>query len=312
MVLGLVQDAAFLGHDTGDHPEAPERLVAIRRRIVESGIGKDTQSEMPRPATDDELCAAHDAEFIRHVEAVCRAGFPLIDAADTAICRSSHQVARLAVGAGLVAADKVASGEWDQAFCAVRPPGHHAEHSQAMGFCLFNNVAVLARYLQRRHGLGRIAILDWDVHHGNGTQHIFENDPSVFYISLHQWPFYPGSGASWERGRGKGQGTTLNVPFAAGTGDRDYLDVFDRQVAPAMDGFRPDAILISAGFDAHREDPLGGLKLSEQAFVEMTRTTLDLARRHAQGRVISLLEGGYDLDALARCVEVHLGSLLEV
>jgi acetoin utilization deacetylase AcuC-like enzyme len=311
MAVGLIQDSVYLDHDTGDHPETPARLDAIRERLAETGLSAETGSAAPRAATDEEIAAVHEIEFIRHVEQVCRAGFPLLDAADTAICRESHDVARLAAGAGLVAADQILSGAWRSAFCAVRPPGHHAEHSQAMGFCLFNNAAVLARYLQRRHGLNRVAIVDWDVHHGNGTQHIFEEDPSVYYVSLHQWPFYPGTGAAWEKGRGAGQGTTLNVPLAAGTPDGVYLRAFEDQVVPALDTFAPDAILISAGFDAHKDDPLGGLKLTEEAYLQMTRLILDLARRHAQGRVISLLEGGYNLAALSRCVEVHVGALLE-
>jgi acetoin utilization deacetylase AcuC-like enzyme len=311
MALGLIQDSGFLAHETGDHPEAPERLRVIRRRIEESGLAADTRAAPPRAATDEELAAVHDPKFIEHVERMCRAGFPLIDALDTAICPESHTAARLAAGAGLAAADRIVSGEWSRAFCAVRPPGHHAEPSQAMGFCLFNNAAVLARYLQRRHGLERIAILDWDVHHGNGTQLTFEEDPSVYYLSLHQWPFYPGTGGIWEIGSGEGKGTILNVPLPAGTEDRAYLGAFEKRVAPAIDGFRPDAIVISAGFDAHKDDPLGGLKLTERAFVEMTRIVMDLAKRHARGRVLSLLEGGYDLEALALCVEVHLAALLE-
>jgi acetoin utilization deacetylase AcuC-like enzyme len=311
MVVGLIQDAEFLRHETGDHPEAPARLEAVRRRLEAAGISSAAASAEPRAAERAELEAVHRAEFVDHVAWVCRAGLPLIDAADTAVCRVSYEVALLAAGAGLVAADRIVAGEWRSAFAAVRPPGHHAEHAQAMGFCLFNNVAVAARYLQRRHGIGRVVILDWDVHHGNGTQHAFEEDPSVYYISLHQWPFYPGTGAAWERGRGAGTGTTLNVPLPHGTTDRDYLKAFETKVLPEIDAYAPEFILISAGFDAHRDDPLGGMRLSDQAFVEMTRSVLDLARRHCEGRVLSLLEGGYDLDALARCVELHVAELMQ-
>ena len=311
MVTGLIQDKSYLEHDTGDHPETPARLEAIRLRLDGNGMSAEAASAAPRPASADELGAVHDAEFIEHVRKVCRGGMPVLDSMDTAVCPVSYDVALLAAGAGLVAADRIAAGEWSSAFCAVRPPGHHAEHAEAMGFCLFNNVAVLARYFQRRHAIGRILILDWDIHHGNGTQHVFEEDPSVFYISLHQWPFYPGTGAAWDRGRGAGEGLTLNVPMPGGTTDQSYLRAFDQQVVPAIDAFRPEVILISAGFDAHKDDPLGGFRLTEESFIEMTRTVIDLARRHAGGRIVSLLEGGYNLDALARCVEGHLGALIE-
>jgi acetoin utilization deacetylase AcuC-like enzyme len=311
MVVGLIQDPVFLEHDTGEHPEAAGRLAAISRRLADCGIAAEVSSLASRPATAEELGAVHEPEFVEHVAWVCRSGLPLLDSADTAVCRKSYDVALHAAGAGLAAADRIAAGDWTRAFCAVRPPGHHAEHARAMGFCLFNNVAVLARYLQRRHGFGRVLILDWDVHHGNGTQHIFEEDPTVFYVSLHQWPFYPGTGAAWERGRGRGSGTTLNVPLPLGTREQEYLASLDAKVLPAIDAFAPEILLISAGFDAHADDPLGGLRLGDETFVEMSRSVLDLARRHCNGRVISLLEGGYDLRSLARCVELHMGELLQ-
>jgi acetoin utilization deacetylase AcuC-like enzyme len=191
----------------------------------------------------------------------------------------------------------------DAAFCAVRPPGHHAERGYPMGFCLFNNVAVCARYAQQRHGLERIAILDWDVHHGNGTQHIFEEDPTVLYISLHQFPFYPGTGARNERGTGKGEGFTLNFPMSAGTGEKNYLAAFTEEIVPALAKYKPDMLIISAGFDAHRNDPLGGMRLTEDSFAKMTTLVKDVAP------VISVLEGGYNLNALARCVERHIIAL---
>jgi acetoin utilization deacetylase AcuC-like enzyme len=209
----------------------------------------------------------------------------------------------------LEACERVLNGEWRNAFCAVRPPGHHAEQDAAMGFCLFNNVAVAAAALRQRHGLARVAILDWDVHHGNGTQHFFERDPSVFYASLHQWPLYPGTGAADERGLGAGEGATRNCPLPGGSGDAEWLRALEDTLLPELEAFRPEFVLLSAGFDAHRLDPLSGTRLSEHAYAEMTRRMLELAARSAQGRLVSVLEGGYHLSALASCVETHLGEL---
>jgi acetoin utilization deacetylase AcuC-like enzyme len=210
----------------------------------------------------------------------------------------------LAAGGVMAGIDAVLEKRVDAAFCAVRPPGHHAERDRAMGFCLFNNVAIGARYAQRKHSLEKIAILDWDVHHGNGTQHMFEDDPTVFYISLHQYPFYPGTGARGERGVGEGTGFTLNIPLPAGTGEDRYLRAFDEEIVPALTDYKPDLLLISAGFDAHKDDPLGGMLLTEESFAKFTTLLQDIAP------VVSVLEGGYNLEALARSVEAHLGVLL--
>jgi acetoin utilization deacetylase AcuC-like enzyme len=217
----------------------------------------------------------------------------------------------LAAGGVVNAADAVARGEAGRAFCAVRPPGHHAERSNAMGFCFFNNVAIAAEYLRHQHGIERIAILDWDVHHGNGTQHYFEADPNVFFCSIHQHPdtLYPGTGYAEERGTGAGMGATLNVPMAPGSGDEEYRRAFETTILPALDRFRPEFLLISAGFDAHRADPLGHIKLSTEMFGWMTLHAMELARRHCGGRIVSVLEGGYDLTALADSVQAHLEVL---
>ncbi|MEO8167623.1 MAG: histone deacetylase, partial [bacterium] len=230
-------------------------------------------------------------------------GGGMLDEGDTHAARESFNVAMLGAGAVTNAIDAVLNGNVTNAFCAVRPPRHHAEKERPMGFCLFNNVAIGARYAQRVHGVKKVAILDWDVHHGNGTQHIFEEDPTVFYISLHQYPFYPGTGARDEKGIGKGKGFTLNIPFPAGTGEERYLEVFSAEVVPALEDYKPELLLISAGFDAHMNDPLGGMKLTEESFGKMTKLVKDIAP------IVSVLEGGYDLDGLARSIDSHLQEL---
>jgi acetoin utilization deacetylase AcuC-like enzyme len=236
-------------------------------------------------------------------------GIARIDA-DTLMSSESYRVAKLAVEGTLTAADGILSGRFANAFCAVRPPGHHAESNRAMGFCLLNNIAVAARYLQRQHKLSRIMIIDWDVHHGNGTQHIFEEDPSVFYFSIHQFPLYPGTGRADEHGLGAGEGYTLNCPLPPGQGDDEYHTVFEKSLRPAVEAFRPDFILVSAGFDAHRDDPLANMRVTEDGFGQMTRMVNDWARVYCRGRVLSCLEGGYHLEALARSVERHLNVCL--
>ena len=199
----------------------------------------------------------------------------------------------------------------DQVFCAVRPPGHHAEANRAMGFCLFNNVAIAARYIQERHGLQRILIIDWDVHHGNGTQHAFEEDPSIIFFSTHQYPHYPGTGAENERGQGKGEGTTINVPMYSGQGDEVYREVFQKVLVPAADAFKPEFVLISAGFDAHEDDPLASMAITTKGYGELTRIVSDIANIHCHGRIVACLEGGYNLQALASSVEQHILALME-
>ena len=243
------------------------------------------------------------------VRAVCARSPAAIDG-DTRVSPGSWSAALAAVGGVEEACGRVLGGSWRNAFCSVRPPGHHAERDRAMGFCLFNNVAIAARSLVERHGLERVAIVDWDVHHGNGTQHIFEDEARVYYVSLHQHPLYPGTGAASERGRGAGEGTTLNCPLPGGTGDTEWLDAFEGTVLPALEDYGPEFVLISAGFDAHRLDPLAGVLLSEEAYRVMTRRLLELARKTAGGRLVSVLEGGYSFEALASSVAAHVGELL--
>jgi acetoin utilization deacetylase AcuC-like enzyme len=309
---GLVHHPVFAAHDTGHgHPERPARLAAVLARLESSGLLAQVDRFTPDPAPVAWLMAVHDEDYVERVERACASGVRVLDFGDTVVSEDSWQAALVAAGGAVQAVDKVMDGVWANAFVACRPPGHHAEVSEAMGFCLFNNVAVAAAHLRRVRGVERVAILDWDVHHGNGTQHAFESDPTVFYASLHQWPWYPGTGAADERGVGAGEGATLNCPMAAGTGDGEWLSAIESKVLPALERFDPGFILISAGFDAHEQDPLSHTRVTTDGFRRMTRLVKVLAEARCGGRVVSLLEGGYDLDALASSVEGHVGELLE-
>jgi acetoin utilization deacetylase AcuC-like enzyme len=307
---GFLFHPLFLEHDTGPgHPERPERLSAILTHLEASGLLAELDRRAPEPAPLEAIEAVHTAHYVHLVERACTERPGLLNDINTFVSPASFDAARLAAGAVMDACDRVMAGEWGSAFVAARPPGHHAEAAQAMGFCLFNNVAVAARHLQAHHGLKRVAILDWDVHHGNGTQHSFEADGSVFYASLHQSPLYPGTGAASERGTGDGEGATLNRPMAAGTGDVEWLGELERAVLPALEDFAPEFLILSAGFDAHRDDPLSGTEVTVEGYRKMTEDVVDLARRCAGGRIVSALEGGYNLDSLARSVRAHVEVL---
>ncbi len=307
--VGYIYDSRYLAHLTGpSHPERPSRVEAIDRRIRESGLEGDLVRLGAAPSPIEWIREVHDESYVHRVRESCARGDAIIDSMDTGISTRSFEVALLATGAGLVASDAVMGGQVDAAFAAVRPPGHHALKDSAMGFCLFNSAAVVARYLQKKHGLGRVFILDWDVHHGNGTQAMFYEDPTVFYYSIHQFPFYPGTGAAHERGEGAGRGFTLNSTMPAGCTDDDYRRVFEETLLPAMESFAPDALIISAGFDAHGADPIGGMRLTEEGYAALTRMVLEAAGARP-GPVISILEGGYDLAALSASVEAHVGAL---
>ena len=311
MATGLFYDKVFLDHDTGQgHPECPARLSeTIKYLSNQSWFDQLIHLSNPRSADQSIIRLNHRSEYIERARHASLQGESLLDSPDVSICDQSYDIALQAVGASLELADRLMTGEIDNGFGLIRPPGHHAEQGMALGFCLFNNIAILARYLQQEYDLEKILILDWDVHHGNGTQHSFQEDPSVLYISLHQYPFYPGTGSRSESGEGKGKGSILNCPMNAGATDEIYQTAFKEKVLPKIHQFKPDAVLISAGFDAHRADPLAQVNLNTESFGWMTQRMMEIADQYSEGRLISLLEGGYDLQALPLCVAEHLISL---
>ena len=309
----LLTHPFYMDHDSGPgHPECPGRLRAILDRLSAGPeLGGRTRARYltPDEAAVETIEAIHSREHISRIEELSNAGYLVPVAADTVISQATYRAALLACGGVQRAVDEIMAGSAKNAFCAHRPPGHHAEYEQAMGFCYFNHVAVGARYAQQRHGLEKVGIIDWDVHHGNGTQHSFEADPTVFFFSIHQFPHYPGTGARSECGRDSGLGTTLNAPVPAGYGNAEYEQIFSEVLIPAMEEFQPDFLFVSAGFDAHRSDPLGGVELTEDGFETLTKLVMDIAAEHCGGRLVSVLEGGYNLDATAASVERHLEVL---
>ena len=305
----LYMHPSSLEHDPGPgHPESPARIRAIMsllEREERKGALMGVQKRLPPQATHAQLELVHSD---RHVEMILgsipESGYSRLDA-DTVVSPGSGEAALRAAGAACAAVEAVIRGEGRNALCALRPPGHHAERARAMGFCLFNNVAAGARHALAEHGLARVSIFDFDVHHGNGTQDIFEREPKVQYLSTHQWPLYPGTGARDETG----VGNIVNRPLPAGTGSREWRRVVENDILPAIDGFAPDLIMISAGFDAHRDDPLAMLELVEDDYHWVTRQVMLLAEKHSRGRVVSVLEGGYNLNALANSLLAHLEAL---
>ena len=311
VATAFVYHPQFLEHQTGwKHPENRRRLTAILERLEAAGLLPRLLRLEPQEAPLAAITRIHDPAYVDALAAQCARGELFSPDADTVASPGTYRAAVLAAGAALTAVDAVMDGRVANAFCAVRPPGHHAERNQAMGFCFFNNVAIGVRYAQERHGLSRIAVIDWDVHHGNGTEHAFAEDASVFYVSLHQFPLYPGSGRRSDRGRGAGAGYTLNIPLAQGSTLTDYLHAFRDDIHPAMAAFKPEFVFVSAGFDAHRSDPLAAMDLTEEGFAALTDEVLGMARSYAQGRLVSVLEGGYHLTALAASVEAHLRRLM--
>jgi len=304
---GLVIDPRYLEHDAGaGHPERPDRIAVLLPLLDSAGAG--LRRIAARAASGDELALVHDGAYVDDVARTQHERRHAFDA-DTSTSPQSYATACLAAGGLLAVIDAVMAQTVDNGFAFVRPPGHHAERERAMGFCLFNNVAVGAEYLRRRYGLERILVVDWDLHHGNGTQHMFESDPGVLYISTHQYPFYPGTGAMDEVGSRDGEGYTVNLPLPAGCGDAEYYDAFKRVVEPIAHRYEPQFVLISAGFDAHARDPLGGMQVSERGFRAMARDLLGVACEHAGGRCAAVLEGGYDLQAIRQSAGQVLAEL---
>lgn len=292
------------------HPESPNRVRAVMQRLEESGTAARLARIEPRKAEDEWITHIHTLAYLAALNRQAPTSGRVSLDPDTSMSPGSLQAAYLAAGGVLAAVDAIMAQEVDHVFCAVRPPGHHAEAGRAMGFCLLNNVAIAARYVQKKYGLMRVLIVDWDVHHGNGTQHSFEDDPSVLFFSAHQYPHYPGTGRGTERGKGTGEGFTINVPMEAGEGDDEYRAVFQNVLVPAADEFKPEFVIISAGFDAHKDDPLASMGLTEAGYAELTEIVVGIAERHAKGRILSSLEGGYNLTALAASVHAHINTLL--
>lgn len=311
MATGLLLDPIYKNHDPGNgHPESPHRIAAVIEALTEAGIVERTTPLQLREATDEEIALAHDADYVQLAKEEIQAGQRMLSTGDTSVSESSLEVALKAAGGVMNAVDAVFEGKVDNAFCAVRPPGHHATPNRGMGFCVYNNVAVAARYAQEKHDVERVAIVDWDVHHGNGTQDIFYSDPSVFFFSTHQSPWYPGTGHKNETGDGKGEGTILNAPLPAGTGMKDVKLAFVDGFLKSMKEFKPDLVLISAGFDSRAGDPLGDFQLGDPDFQELSKLLMGLAETTAEHRVVSVLEGGYSLSGLAAAVTAHVETLI--
>ena len=308
---GLVYDLRYLDHDMGSgHPESPNRLRAIMQQLEQSGTAARLTRIEPREAEEKWITQIHEPSYLAMLKSHAPTNGRVSLDPDTSMSPGSLTAAYLAAGGALAAVDAIMSRQVEHVFCAVRPPGHHAEVGHAMGFCLFNNVAIAARYVQKKYSLTRVLIVDWDVHHGNGTQHSFEDDPSVLFFSTHQSPHYPGTGRESERGRGAGKGFTINVPMEAGEGDEEYRAIFQKSLVPAADEFKPEFVIISAGFDAHKDDPLASMELTEEGYADLTGIVAGIAKRHAGGRMLSSLEGGYHLTSLAASVDRHIQALL--
>lgn len=305
----LYASPRFLDHETGRHPERPERLRQVARHLERTGLGDRCTRPEWQPASHERLARIHEQGYVESVAQFAAQGGGWIEE-DTVLCPASYDVALLAAGAVADAVSRVLRGDDRQALCLVRPPGHHALQRQAMGFCLFNNVAIGARVATAEFDLDRVLVVDWDVHHGNGTQASFWEDPQTAFLSIHRYPFYPGTGDRTETGSGRGLGTTINLPIAFGTPRRDYLAQFRGELEDFASRVKPQLVLLSAGFDAHRDDPVGSLELETEDFIPLTEAVLDVAEAYAGGKLVSVLEGGYNTSALAGSVAAHLETLL--
>jgi acetoin utilization deacetylase AcuC-like enzyme len=301
--------SVLLHRPPSDHPESPQRINAVLSTVRQLEQQGRLSVITPHVATEEEIVLVHSADYIRKVRAEIAAGRQTLSTGDTELSRDSLTAAFAAAGTVVSAVDAVMTGRAATAFCAVRPPGHHASANRGMGFCIFNNIAIGARHAVKRHRINRVLIADWDVHHGNGTQEVFWSDGSVLFFDVHQHPWYPGTGSAAEQGDGKARGLIVNNPFPAGSGRAEILKAFRERLVPAAAGFKPELVMISAGFDSRAGDPLGQFTLTDQDFAELTDLLLAIAREHAGGRLVSVLEGGYTIDGLARAVSAHLGRL---
>ncbi len=307
----LLLDPVYRKHDTGEgHPEAISRYVAVSEALEREKLTQAMAAVEQRVATDDEVAFCHSRAYLATAKRDIRSGLTNLTTGDTAVSADSLDVALRAAGGVCNAVDAVIGGKVRNAFCAVRPPGHHATANRGMGFCVFNNIAIGARYAQRKHHLERVLIADWDVHHGNGTQDIFYEDGSVLFLSTHQHPWYPGGGMPEERGEGKGEGRIHNFPFPAGAGRAEILPVFQKHLMESAERFKPELVMISAGFDSRAGDPLGRFRLTDTDFRDMTLALMEIADRFSGGRLVSVLEGGYSLSGLAAGVTTHVRTLL--
>ena len=309
MKVGFVYDPIYLKHDTGQHVENAGRLEAIISHLEQTGLKQQLTPIKPRSASVAEISLVHDEQYISDIQDTAQKGGGWLDA-DTVMSPDSYQAAIYAAGGAIKAAEAVMEGEVDSAFALIRPPGHHATHRRAMGFCLFNNVAIAAKHTLVKYNLDRVAIIDFDVHHGNGTQEAFYDDPQVLYISTHEYPYYPGTGSIEETGIGAGEGTTVNIPLPAGCGDAEYLPIFEQIVVPAVKRFNPELILVSAGYDTHWADGLALMQVSVTGFAQMVKIVKGLAEELCRGHLVFTLEGGYNPKALATSVKATFDVLL--
>jgi acetoin utilization deacetylase AcuC-like enzyme len=309
-MLNIYTHPLFYKHDTGvGHPETAARIDAALEGVRRSGLmNRVIREPQAHPDTERIIAKVHSADYERELDEACRSGMRLFHSLDNPISSDSFAAARAAVATSLRAAEDMMRSK-ARSFVIARPPGHHAERVAAMGFCFFNTIACVGEWLREQKGIERVFIFDFDVHHGNGTQHLFEERDDIFYASMHRYPFYPGTGAAEEIGAGEGRGFTKNIPFPGGTGDAEYLRAVEDEIVRIVDDYQPNAILLSSGFDAHRRDPLGGMHVTEHAYGEITRRLVETAERHAEGRVLSLLEGGYDMEGLAASVDEHVRAM---
>ena len=312
MKVGIAYDVFFEKHLTGSgHPEQPARTARIYKELAKTGLLDDAIPVETRACDEEILKFAHQPAYLAQAKKDIQQGLPTLTTGDTQVCKDSWEVSLRATGSAVCAVEQIIKGKMGRAFCLTRPPGHHATPVKGMGFCLFNHVAVAARYAQKRLGVGKVLIVDWDVHHGNGTQDIFYDDDSVFFLSSHQAPWYPGTGGKDETGKGKGLGYTLNFPLPAGSGRTEVVDhAFGENLSKRMQSFKPELIIISAGFDSRKGDPLGQFQLEDKDFSDLTAQVSELAKEHANGHIVSVLEGGYDLNGLAKASTGHFKALL--